>query len=327
MEHDAWFFIGIFVFIFIIWIATGGPLNPVPVSAPTFAKPSIFANSSIGLPQAPFGIGNSNVRLPEPPEWGNSSSGGTYYGNTPSSYPTNTAPEPVGGIAFGAPSPFRGIVSMNRYVSNASSSNPGSEYVQLSVAQNAGAPINISGWRIVSEATGKWAAIPKGTVIPTSGIVNRTSPILLKPGERAALISGRSPIGTSFRENKCTGYLSTFQPFYPALPQNCPVPSAELAQYYGGYSIRDPKCIEYVNTLGRCQAALFPPRTLTSACKTFVNEHLNYNGCVRTHQTDPDFNGTTWHIYLGQNKHLWRDRYEVIKLLDDSGKTVDAFTY
>jgi hypothetical protein len=317
MEHDAWFFIGIFVFIFIVWIAIGGPLHPISFTGPVLAEPQELGGGTyLQFPRAAYGIGRSNVSLP------GSSDGQAVPGSSGSSVTSE-----IYGTPFGTPSPFRTLVSLNDYVSSASSTNPNNEYVQVFVAQNAGTPITLSGWHLVSEATGKSALIPQGTAVPTSGIVNRTANIVLSPGERASITSGKSPIGTSFRENKCTGYFNTFQQFSPSLSQNCPAPSEELVARYGAYYFRDASCVEYVNTLSRCQTVLFPPKNLSKTCKTFVLQHFNYNGCVAVHQNDADFNGSTWHIYLGLTKHLWRSRYEVVKLLDTNYKTVDAFSY
>lgn len=319
--HDAWFFIGVFVFIFLIWVATGGPLHPIAFTGPRLAQPGILGGGTyLQLPRAPFGIGGSNVVLP-----GSSSGESSYYG---SSYSPGTAqPSSLDGIAFGLPSPYRGIVLLSNYVSNASSSNPNSEYVQLSVTQNASVPIDITGWQLVSEATGKAAIVPRGVEVPTSGIVNAMQNIVLTPGERAIIVSGRSPVGTSFRENKCTGYLSTFQQFSPSLPRNCPAPSDELISFSGAYYVRDATCVEYVNKLPRCEAVLFPPKTISGACKSFVLQYLNYNGCVAAHKNDVDFRGTVWRVYLGLLKPLWRGQHEVVKLWDIDKRTVGAFRY
>lgn len=315
--HDAWFFIGIFVFIFLIWIATGGPLHPLAFTGPSLAQPQELGGGTyLQFPRAAYGIGNSTVSLP-----GSSSGAASSNG---SETPT---PSSLGGSIFGPSSPYRGTVSMNHYVSGAGSADPKNESVEISVAQNAGTSVNLSGWKLVSEATGIAAAIPRGTEVPTSGIVNQTQDIVLMPGERAIIISGRSPIGTSFRENKCTGYLSTFQQFSPSLPQNCPTPSDELISFYGAYYIRDPVCIEYVSRLPRCQAVLSAPTAVSRACQNFVVNYLNYNGCVVAHRNDVDFSGTTWRIYLGRTSSMWRTRYEVVKLLDSNYKTVDAFSY
>ena len=315
--HDAWFFIGVFVFIFLIWIATGGPTHPIAFTGPKLAQPGVLGGGTyLQLPRAPYGLGGTNVVLP------GSSSGSSITDNEYG----QTVPSITGGV-FGPSSPYRGVVRMNRYVSGAGSSDPKNEYVELYVAQDAGAPVNLSGWTLSSDATGSSAVIPKGTEIPISGIVNAAQDIIITPGKRAIIVSGSSPIGASFRENKCIGYFSTFQQFYPSLPQNCPTPSDELSTYYGAGYIRDVACIEYVNKLSRCQVALSPPVGATGACQNFMIQYLNYNGCVGTHQNDSNFKGDTWRIYLGRTTPMWRTKYEIVKLLDASGKTVDAFSY
>jgi hypothetical protein len=216
---------------------------------------------------------------------------------------------------------------MSHYVSNASSSNPSSEYVEISVVQNASASVNLTGWILESEATYNAELIPKGTKVPISGIVNATEDIVLQPGERAIIISGESPVGASFRENKCIGYFSTFQKFSPPLPQNCPSASNELSSLYGTPYIHDPDCIDYADTIPRCQIALAQPTNLSDTCQSFLVKYLNYNGCVAAHKNDTDFDGDTWRIYLGLTDPMWRTKHEIVKLLDDRGKTVDMFSY
>ncbi|MHB8710313.1 MAG: hypothetical protein ACYC6X_02035 [Minisyncoccota bacterium] len=317
--HDAWFFIGIFVFIFLIWIASGGPLHPIAFTGPTLAEPGALGGGTyLQLPRARYGVGSSNVSLP------GSSNGESVSDNGNSSAPLPTF---TGGSLFGEPSPYRGIVSMTHYVSGAGSQDPGNEYLEIDVAQNAGVPVDLSEWSLESDASGNAIVIPKGTEVPTSGIVNAAQDIVLAPGERALVISGQSPIGASFRENKCIGYFSTFQKFSPPLPQNCPIPSDELSSYYGAGYIRDAACIDYVNSLSRCQVALTPPPGVTSACQSFLVKYLNYNGCVDAHRSDSDFAGDTWRIYLGRTNSMWRTKNELVKLLDINGKTVDAFSY
>jgi hypothetical protein len=315
MEHDAWFFVGVFVFIFLVWIAVGGPTHPISFTGPGLALPDVLGGGTyLNLPRASFGLGTGNVSLP------GSSSGSGSSGNTET--PTFT-----GGTAFGIPSPYRGLVSLNHYVSGANSSNPTSEYVEINASQNAGAPVNISGWRIYSEATGNSATIPKGTEVPISGTVNAAQDIVLTPGMRALLISGQSPLGASFRENKCIGYFSNFQSFYPSLSQTCPVPSDELSSFYGPNYIRDAVCIEYVKTIPRCKVALSPPVGVSGMCQSFLVKYLNYNGCVTAHQGDANFEGNTWRIYLGRSNSMWQTKNELVKLIDANGKTVDAFSY
>ncbi len=314
MEHDAWFFIGVFVFIFLIWIATGGPLHPIAFSGPRLALPGQLGGGSyLSLPRSPYGIGGTNTALP------GSSSGGGSIGSADTSL--------IGGMTFGDVSPYHGIVTMDHSVSGAGSTDPRNEYIEIRVAQDAPVPVDISGWTLLSDASGSSSSIPKGAETPTSGIVNAAQDIVLTAGEQAIVVSGQSPIGASFRENKCIGYFSSFQNFTPSLPLNCPAPSNELASFYGAGYIRDASCIDYVNTLSRCQAALSPPPTVSGMCQSFLVKYLNYNGCLDAHRNDADFNGDTWHIYLGRSDSMWRTQHEVVKLLDTTGKTVDAFSY
>lgn len=316
MEHDAWFFIGIFAFIFIIWIATGGPLRPIAFTGPTLAQPGVLGGGTyLQLPRAPFTIGSTNVYL-----------SGTS-NNSNSQNPVTLLPTFTGGGTFGTPSPYRNLIRMNHYISSAGSANPANEYISITIAQNAGVPINLSEWKLSSDASGNAATIPKGTEVPISGVVNAAESIVLTPGTRAIIISGKSPIGASFRENKCIGYFSTFQKFSPSLPLNCPAPSDELASYYGPNYIRDSFCIDQVSKIPRCQVTLTPPAGVSNSCKSFMVKYLNYNGCVEAHKNDADFMGDTWRIYLGRTSSMWRTRHEIVKLLDMNGKTVDAFSY
>jgi hypothetical protein len=317
--HDSWFFVGVFVFIFLVWIITGGPLHPLAFTGPTLAQPGVLGGGTyLSLPRSPFSISEGGVSLP-----GSSSGGGAVEGS--SGIPQNSSF--VGGTLFGQVSPYRGIVSMSHYVSGAGSSDPHNEYIELRVSGSTNVPVNLTGWTLQSDASGNAIPIPKGTEIPMSGTINPAQDIVLTPGKSALLISGKSPIGASFRENKCIGYFSTFQKFSPQLPQNCPSPADELTSRYGTGYIRDAVCINYINTLSRCEVALTPPVGASSACQSFMTTYLNYNGCVTAHQNDADFGGDTWRVYLGRTNSMWRTQHEVVKLLDSTGKTVDAFSY
>src|ERR1035437_1523307 len=121
--HDAWFFIGVFVFIFLIWIAVGGPLHPIAFTGPTLAEPGALGGGTyLSLPRAPYGVGGGDVVLP------GSSNGESVGNNTGTSVSQSSQPS-VEGTVFGLASPYQGLVTMNHYVSNASSSDPGSEYI------------------------------------------------------------------------------------------------------------------------------------------------------------------------------------------------------
>lgn len=317
MEHDAWFFIGIFAFIFLIWVATGGPTHPLAFTGPSLDQPQELGGGDyLELPRAKFALRRSYI-----------SSAGT--SNTSTRGVTSSIPSPIYGIPFGTPSPYRGVVSMSR-VSNASSTN---EYVTISVLRSAPEPVNISGWILKSEVTIKSAAIPNGTLIPRPGTVHTLQNIVLRPGDRALVSTGNSPAGTSFRENKCIGYYSEFQKFSPSLPRSCPSASSELSAYYGTSNVYDPGCIDYVKTVNRCETVLFPPKTISLSCKKFAERYFNYNGCVAAHGSDADFDGTTWRVYLdrvnsrGVTKPMWRAKREIVRLLDAQGRTVAQLSY
>jgi len=319
MQHDAWFFIGVFVFIFLIWIATGGPSHPISFAGPFLSEPSPLGSGSyIGLPRAPFGIGNSDTELINP----SNGLGGSSYSSNP-----NNGLGALDDVALGTPSPYYGEVYLSHYVSGAGSSNPNNEYVEISLSSSAKAPVTISGFALESAATGNTVIIPKGTEVPMSGTIQALQPIILQPGDTAIVDSGESPIGASFRENECIGYFSEFQQFSPSLPNNCPDPSDELQQFYGADYIRDNACINYVDTLNRCMIEITPPNGLTTACDNFLENHLSYNGCVQAHQSDSDFKEDTWRVYLGRSNAMWRTKNEVVKLVDPDGDTVDAFSY
>lgn len=312
--HEAWFFVGVFAFIFLVWLASGGPARGIPIGLPSYSFQNGSTTSAgngfgFSLPTAPFPIGTSHVTLRGYPS---SEEGGSAI---------------LDGVSYGTFSSYGSVVSLSHSVSAAGAGNPGDESVTLRVTGDADVPVDITGWTLTSEATGATSVIPQGTDVPTSGIVNAVSDIVLAPGDRAVIISGRSPIGGSFKENKCIGYFSAYQTFSPSLPSNCPDPLSEFKTYYEGSYVRDSACYDYVNKLSSCEASLSPPVGLSGTCQSFLIKYLNYNGCVAAHQHDRDFEGTTWRVYLGRTTSMWRARNEVVKLLDRKGNTVDAFTY
>jgi hypothetical protein len=331
MERDAWVFIGVFFFIFLIWVIIGNPFRAPSVRLPEVPDISLSASTTgtlspsksyLQLPRSPYAVGGDTVCL-----IGSTSCTGFYSGNT-ASY-SQGVPAATANISFSSASSYRGLVSLNTYVSNPGATDPKTEYVQIYLAQNAPAPLTITGWRLVSKVTGAVATIPKGVQTLTVGKVNSTSDIILRPGESAMIISGPSPVGLSFRENVCTGYLGGLQSFTPPLPKNCPEPIEELGDYYdGAFRTRDAACIDYTQSISRCKTITYSKKKeLSSSCWNFLEHHLNYNGCVSTHQNESDFNGKTWRIYLGSSAPLWRTKSESIALIDNEGKVVASFNY
>ena len=156
-----------------------------------------------------------------------------------------------------------------------------------------------------------------------SGTVNSTSPVVLKPGEKAIILTGRSPVGASFKENICTGYLGQYQTFIPDLNRSCPSPADEISARYSGAD--KEACTTTAENIPRC--AVVTSSTAGGTCGTFLKDNLNYNSCVTSHRNDSTFTLKTWRLYLDRNTELWGKARETITLYDQNGKVVDTFSY
>jgi len=150
----------------------------------------------------------------------------------------------------------------------------------------------------------------------------------LSPGEKAIIVTGRSPKGVSFRLNICTGYFSQFQNFTPSLPKQCPLQRDE--DYPTGPNGVTDICIDYLESIGRCETNVGSlPLLLASdpVCQEYISLNVHYGGCVNIHKNDSDFYKSEWRIFLGRGNALWKDRRETILLVDEEGKTVDSMSY
>lgn len=259
-------------------------------------------------------------------------------------------------------SAFANSVSINS--GNAQYSyQPFDEYISLS---NSGSKsINISGWTL-QNAKGSRAyslggslvhyssdtvAIPQGTYILSPTGTNTLENIVLKPNESAIITTGSMGMSIpykiiSFKENECTGYLQSLPDYYfnPSLNQNCVVPRNEP-----GVANLDTSCQDYIANMSSCHTPKFNTvdaqghttdsqgntctgcvdgnNTLSNTCVAFIKSHFSYPGCLVYHQNDPNFSGSDWRIYLGQQWELWAKSYETISLLDSSGKLVNYISY
>jgi hypothetical protein len=194
------------------------------------------------------------------------------------------------------------------------------------VGKNVTTKINITGWRLESAVSGIGDSIEGGTYLPYSGQVNSESGIFLEAGDKVIVSSGRSPIGTSFRLNKCTGYFEQFQDFTPAIPKTCPKAIDDLPDF--GVGDEFERCVEFVKKMPTCEVYLKSvPVNMGGACHEYITSKVNYNSCVSNHKDDPNFYTKEWRVYLGRNSELWKSKREIIKLLDSQGKIVDVVTY
>jgi len=195
--------------------------------------------------------------------------------------------------------------------------------------RNNDSSINISNWRLVSPISGKNLALGEAVHLIFSGSVNERQSVIFRPGDTAYVTTGRSPVGYSFLVNKCSGYFTQFQKFYPSLSKKCPLPKDEILDFDGDQSIFiDNQCMDFVNRIRRCTVSTAPtPLWMSSACQEAIVEEINYNSCIEKHKNDADFRVPEWRLYLRRDSELWREKREIIKLLDENGKTVDYITY
>jgi len=229
---------------------------------------------------------------------------------------------------FGEPSPRRGEIEFSFYSGGTMAKIPSEEYVRITANAQNTAPINISGWSLQSVISGTRVFIPTGVKTFTMGGAGNSGDIYLDPGGSAVIVSGASPVGVSFKENSCTGYLEQFQTFTPLLGAECPLPSDELPATIENIRHYGNECLDFVETLPQCTLYLKTfPNELSSQCQTFVKEALTYNGCVARHQWRPSFEGNNWRIFLAQSLELWNNSRDVIRLLDEKGRTVDVLSY
>lgn len=319
MRSDAFFFIGIFLFIFVVWVASGGPDRPISFTGP-YLKPitntGTRAEAYGTLPEINLGSAERGVS-------------GSVGGIRDSLAELRDQVEELNEL--GEPSPYRGMITIQHSTTGVRSNFPAREYITLSVGSKAKEPITISGWRLVSGASGSYGTIPNGTAVPKSGSVNIAEPIVVSRGDKIIVNSGRAPTGISFRENICIGYFEEYQNFYPELPQSCPSPEKDFDAFYPGNPQSDDgdECLTHIEdtNFDRCEMATSTPRGVSSACKSYFSKYINYNGCVLMHAADKNFAGRTWRVYLNARAHLWKDDRETIRLLDREGRVVDVFAY
>lgn len=126
--NDLWLFLGIFAFIFVLWIYSGGPNNPI-----SFSGPYITPVTAPGVEQIGYGP-----------------SANTYY-RTARTSGTKTD------VTDTARSPYAGQVRIDS--SDPRETDPRAEYIRLHATD---ANIPVSGWQLVSARSGTQVRIPDG---------------------------------------------------------------------------------------------------------------------------------------------------------------------
>ncbi len=223
-------------------------------------------------------------------------------------------------------STYKGKVVLKK--GNATYDNPNKEYLIIEFGGGDRNKVNITGWKLQSAVTGKSITIPEASYLPYTSTVNSKQDVFVSSGEKIYITTGRSPIGTSFRTNLCTGYLEQFQNFYPYLKKECPAPEDEDDFITTGPNAFNDDCIDYVENLSTCKINTRNlPLDMQHECQVYINNEINYNACVKKHKNEPGFYNQEWRIFLNRSEEMWKQKRETIKLMDSEGNLIDTLTY
>ncbi len=314
----------------VAWLATGGRYNPEATSG-------VFIN-----PPAPLGDGAGYG-----PKFG--TDGGS----------AGTTPDQGGGSeTHSSSSGSRSSYSGDFYLSSGTARSthlPNQEYITL--RYNGETPVNITGWyltnsrgaknyvvgsHLVSGTTGV-AVIPQAVKLFTAGLQAKTDLILERGGE-VIITTGISPLdlahppagGTGFQVNRCSGYWEDDRrtEFAPRLRNACPPP-----RDWPSVSGIDDNCYRFIETIRACHVPEFKTdsegektvdgRTddLSSVCRRFVQDNFNYDSCVATFASQPNFYQPEWRVFLGLRWELWSEDREKITLYDREHRMVTELEY
>ncbi len=188
------------------------------------------------------------------------------------------------------------------------------------------------------------AVIPNGVRVLWKTMTQTPNPIVLGPKEQAIITTGNntkktSYLGVSFKENICTGYINEFPGYAlkPTLAKSCPIPRNDA-----DLDMLDDGCYKFVKSLKACHTPVYHEQILktgelrqyldktyglSSQCQDFVRKRFTYEWCVLNHLADKNFYRPQWRIYLGRRLQMWGSGREYIRLYDASGLLVDEINY
>jgi len=228
-------------------------------------------------------------------------------------------------------SPFAGFFELKK--GRATKDDPREEYVEVQADRKNNSAITVTGWRI--QSLDKRGDITIGNVARIPRHPERsyeTQTVDLEPGHSAYIITGRSPINTSFRTNICTGYFEETKDFSPRLSRQCPDVESEELERWGIDSTprensSDEECIKSLERIGRCENPGKPNENLNRDCREYINE-IGYELCAEIHVGDSNFLGDEWYVYASSVfDDMWDDKGDTILLLDSAGRIVDSVSY
>lgn len=221
-------------------------------------------------------------------------------------------------------SPYAGSVIFLDRVSGVQETDPDREYFVLLVSNALSTPITITDWKVFDRQSGEVYTLPRGVEVFGSDAVSL--PITVSSGDRVFVSSGNSPANTSFQVNKCSGYRSHFEKFVPAIKTSCSDPLQDFSDY-GDVPLSDAVCYSTVSSLSPCTTVRTIPSDVTEQCRSFLEDVLTEEGCVSHHRNDSDFFTGEWRLFLKSDQEIWKDRDNVLYLLDENDSLVATLVY
>ncbi len=309
--------------LFIFWLITGG-WTAAARTARSLSNPLelIFGTSTSGsfikLPWQPGEL----TRGPDIGDYADEADARNMASGDSDQY-SDTPPAPTQYAGNSSPHAGKVFISENAATENAASR----EFIQLTASENNTAPIIVTNWALQSAVSGTRAIIPPAAPLFVLGAINSVQPIYLEPGASAFVTTAASPVGASFRENICSGYLNELQTFIPELSTECPAPPETLPMNADNLRIYGSSCFDYLNALPQCHAPASLPAELSSACRSYISNTTSYNGCTNTYRSRVPFALPSFRVYLTLRTELWANSHDVIHLLDEQGRIVDTLRY
>ncbi len=306
----------------LFWLLTGG-WAAVARTARSLSNPAelFFGTSTSGsFIKLPWQLGES-TRGPDIGDYAGEADARLLASDNEGQSPNAQGPQ----TSTGNPSPYAGRIAITENA--ATESDPAREFIRVTASQNNMTPLFIMNWSLQSAVSGARAPIPQAAPLFVLGVVNNVQGISLEPGASVFITTAASPVGTSFRENICSGYLSEVQTFTPELSSECPTPSEALPMNADNLRTYGSPCFDFLNTLTQCHFPTSLPGDISPACRSFVSNTMSYNGCINTYRNRNTFALPTFRAYLAFRSELWSNSHDVIRLLDEQGRTVDVLTY
>ena len=188
--------------------------------------------------------------------------------------------------------------------------------------------INITGWQIKGKLS--TFTIPQGVEKYVTGNQSLQN-IILKYGNKIYISSETSPFGnvkSSFRTNKCMGYLDNSYDFTIKIDEDCP----ELEENKIPRYLSD-SCKNYILDLNTCEESTYQGLLKNDLledelCKGYLDSVFNYAGCLANYSEDSNFLGSQWHIYMDRReREIMNATQDTIYLYDQSGLMIDKYCY